>query len=362
MSVDKIVITGGPCAGKSTAMSKIQSELSQLGYKVFFIAESATELITSGLTPFEFEKFQEYLLKYQLDKEAIYEKAAKDINGKVLIVCDRGTLDGKAFMSQEQFDNIIKSLHTNEIELRDNYGAVFHLVTAAKGAEKYYTTENNSARTETPEQAAILDDKTIDAWTGHPHFRIIDNSTDFDTKIKRLIKEITSYLGEPEPFEIERKFLIEYPDINWLESQSNVQKVDIIQTYLKSTNSDEIRIRQRGLNGNYVYTKTIKRPISNIKRMEIEKRLSKDEYLTLLMDADTNKKQIRKTRYCMTYQNSYLEIDIYPFWNNKAILEIELSDENDDICIPDQIKIIKEVTNDVSYKNSNLANLSLFRV
>lgn len=265
-------------------------------------------------------------------------------------------------MSQEQFDNIIKSLHTNEIELRDNYGAVFHLVTAAKGAEKYYTTENNSARTETPEQAAILDDKTIDAWTGHPHFRIIDNSTDFDTKIKRLIKEITSYLGEPEPFEIERKFLIEYPDINWLESQSNVQKVDIIQTYLKSTNSDEIRIRQRGLNGNYVYTKTIKRPISNIKRMEIEKRLSKDEYLTLLMDADTNKKQIRKTRYCMTYQNSYLEIDIYPFWNNKAILEIELSDENDDICIPDQIKIIKEVTNDVSYKNSNLANLSLFRV
>ena len=45
MSVTKIVITGGPCAGKSTAMSTIQSELTKLGYKVYFIAESATEVI-----------------------------------------------------------------------------------------------------------------------------------------------------------------------------------------------------------------------------------------------------------------------------------------------------------------------------
>ena len=34
-------------------------------------------------------------------------------------------------------------------------------------------------------------------------------------------------------------------------------------------------------------------------------------------------KQIRKTRYCLTYKNQYFEIDIYPFWNDKAILEIE---------------------------------------
>lgn len=357
MSVEKIVITGGPCAGKSTAMSKIQTELSQLGYKVLFIAESATELITSGLNPITTDNFQKYLTKYQLDKEKIYEDVASQTNEKVLIVCDRGVLDNKAYMTEAEWESILKYLNTSEVELRDNYGAVFHLVTAAKGAEEFYTTANNTARRETVEEAAMMDDKTIDAWTGHPHFRIIDNSTDFDTKIKRLIKEITSYLGEPEPYEIERKFLIEYPNMDWLTSLPNCQKVDIIQTYLNSGPDEEIRVRQRGLKGNYIYTKTIKRKISDLKRLEIEKRLTKDEYLNLLMDADTSKHQIRKTRYCLTYKNSYLEIDIYPFWNNKAILEIELSSEDAEISIPEEIKVIKEVTDDESYKNVNLAKL-----
>ena len=113
----------------------------------------------------------------------------------------------------EQFDvlfgQLLKELNTDEIELRDGYDAVFHLVTAAKGAKECYTLENNSARSETVEQAAIADDKIIAAYTGHPHFRIIDNSTEFKTKMVRLVSEISAFLGEPEPFEIERKYLID---------------------------------------------------------------------------------------------------------------------------------------------------------
>ncbi len=354
--IEKIVITGGPCAGKSTAMSRIQSELGYLGWKVLFVAETATELISrGGITPVNDKNFQRHLMSMQLEKESTYIDAAKYMEDeKVLIVCDRGAIDNKAYMSQEEFNSIIKP-HT-EIDLRDSYGAVFHLVTAAKGAVEFYTLANNAARTETPDVACMLDDKIINAWTGHPHFRVIDNSTDFENKIRRLIVEIASYLGEPEPYEIERKFLIDYPNIKWLESLPNCQRTEIIQTYLISNNeNEEVRIRQRGLNGSYIYVKTSKRKISDIKRVEVEKRLSKDEYLRLLMDADTSKHQIRKTRYCLTYNNSYLEIDVFPFWSDKAILEIELSDENGDISIPDEIKIIKEVTNDENYKNYNLA-------
>lgn len=161
--VEKIVITGGPCAGKSTAMSRLQEELGQLGWKVLVISESATELITGGLTPFEYPEFQTFLTKYQLEKERIYEKAAESLDQKTLIVCDRGVIDNKAYMTQEHFNRVLKDLGTNEVELRDNYGAVFHLVTAAKGAEKYYTTANNQARYETVEEARIADDKIIDA-------------------------------------------------------------------------------------------------------------------------------------------------------------------------------------------------------
>ncbi len=358
--ITKIVITGGPCAGKTTGMSRIQNYFTKKGYRVLFVPETATELITGGVSPWTcstVKEFQKILLSLQLKKEKLFLEAARSMDGdKILIVCDRGAIDGKAFVSNLEFQNIISSINTNEIELRDNYDAIFHLVTAAKGAEQFYTKENNSARYETLEEARISDDKIINAWTGHPHLRIIDNSTDFDQKMHKLIKEISLFLGEPEPLEIERKFLIEYPDIKWLEKQMNCQKVEIIQTYLKSPNNEEIRIRQRGSNGNFVYFKTTKKVVNNIKRIEIEKRLMKDEYLDLLLEADPNKKPIRKTRYCFINKNKYFELDVYPFWDDKAILEIELNDENDTFEIPKKIKIIKEVTNDPQYKNYSIAN------
>ena len=43
MDVTKIVITGGPCAGKSTALSRIQEEFTTLGYTVLFVPETTTQ-------------------------------------------------------------------------------------------------------------------------------------------------------------------------------------------------------------------------------------------------------------------------------------------------------------------------------
>ena len=361
MEITKIVITGGPCAGKSTAMSWLQNAFTQKGYSVLFVPETATELITGGVAPWTCgtnDEYQKCQLRLQLDKERIFEQAAETMNTeKALIVCDRGALDNKAYMNAEEFDRILEYLGTNEIELRDSYDAVFHLITAAKGAEEFYTTANNSARRETVEEAAALDDKLLSAWTGHPHLRVIDNASDFEDKMKRLIAEISSFLGEPEPFQIERKFLIEYPDIRWLESIPNCQRIEIIQTYLKSDENEEVRIRQRGSDGHYIYYQTTKRNISGIKRVEIERRLSEKEYLRLLMNADTTRRPIRKDRYCLTYENQYFKIDVYPFWNDKAIAEIELNDENAEISFPEQISVIRDVTGDDSFKNAALAKI-----
>lgn len=361
--IKNIVITGGPCAGKTTAMSWIQNAFTQRGYVVLFVPETATELITGGVAPWtcgtncDYQKCQ---MKLQIEKEKVFCEAAKTMaQDKVLIVCDRGALDNKAYMDELEFSSVLKSIDVNEVELRDNYDAVFHLVTAAKGAEEFYTTANNAARKETVGEAAQLDDKLISAWTGHPHFRVIDNTTDFENKMRRLISEIASFLGEPEPYEIERKYLIEYPDIQWLENEPKCQRIEIIQTYLKAASGEEVRVRQRGINGNFVYYKTDKRTVSDIKRVEIEKRLSQEEYLSLLMEADTTRRQIRKTRYCLTYCGQYFEIDIYPFWKDKAIAEIELSDENVQVIFPKQIKVIREVTGDEMYKNASLAKIGV---
>ena len=362
VEITKIVITGGPCAGKTTAMSWIQSNFTKLGYTVLFVPETATELITGGVAPWTCgtnADYQKCQMKLQLEKERIFEQGASAMPvEKVLIVCDRGTLDNKAYMTSLDFATVVSSLGCNEVELRDSYDAVFHLVTAAKGAEQFYTTANNAARTETVEQAAELDDKLIAAWTGHPHLRIIDNAAGFEDKLKKLIAEIAAFLGEPEPFEIERKFLIEYPDIEKLEKLPNCQRVEIIQTYLTAPEGEESRVRQRGADGNYIYVQTTKKKVTDVKRVEVERRLTKDEYLRLLMDADPDCRPIRKTRYCLTYDNQYFEIDVYPFWDSQAIVEIELNDENDEIRFPAELKVVKEVTEDDSFKNASLARYS----
>jgi CYTH domain-containing protein len=57
------------------------------------------------------------------------------------------------------------------------------------------------------------------------------------------------------------------------------------------------------------------------------------------------------------HENQYFEIDVYPFWNDRAIMEIELSNADDNIVFPEYIDIIKEVTSDPSYKNAALASL-----
>ena len=142
--ITKIVITGGPCAGKTTGMSWIQNAFTEMGYVVLFVPETATELISGGVAPWTLNSNLDYQLcqmKLQLHKEKIFEEAAEKIynSDKILIVCDRGMVDNKAYMSDGEFKSALSKLKLNETELRDPNDAVFHLVTAAKGAENFYT-------------------------------------------------------------------------------------------------------------------------------------------------------------------------------------------------------------------------------
>ena len=200
MEITKIVLTGGPCAGKTTALDRIRDTLPGYGYKVLFVPETATELIGGGVTPWGCgtnKDYQRCQMELQLKKEELFERAGKTMDAeRLLIVCDRGMMDNKAYMSEEDFQALCKEFGTTEEEFRSGYDAVFHLVTAANGAVEAYTNANNAARYETVEEAVALDERIIAAWTGHPHMSIIDNSTGFEDKLKRLLTEILSFLGE----------------------------------------------------------------------------------------------------------------------------------------------------------------------
>lgn len=188
--VYEFVITGGPSAGKTTGLSKLDRVFTDRGYKVIIVAETATEVILSGINPNELPlvEFQRVIIERGINKEKTVRRVAKFFDKDVIIFYDRGLLDSKAYMEHKDFVTILKKHHLTEVEARDRYDAVFHMVTAAIGAQEYYTNQNNKARSETLEQAIETDKKTRNVWLGHPHLRIIDNSTGFGEKINRLIE------------------------------------------------------------------------------------------------------------------------------------------------------------------------------
>jgi len=172
-----------------------------------------------------------------------------------------------------------------------------------------------------------------------------------------MINSKNKTANNPPHYEIERKFLIEYPDIEWLEGLSSCQHAKIVQTYLVSPPKEERRVREWISETEHLYFQTVKRKISDIKRIETESAISHKDYQRLLKDADPTKRQICKTRYRLTFEDQCFEIDVYPFWQDKAIAEIELCDENTPIVFPKEIKVIREVTSDENYKNEALATI-----
>ncbi len=157
-------------------------------------------------------------------------------------------------------------------------------------------------------------------------------------------------------YEIERKWLIAYPDLKKLESMKGATVSAIDQTYLKSNGEFETRrVRRRKTGPGEKFYQTTKRRVSGVRAEEDEQEISKEEYDQLMKEKDPSLQLIRKTRIAFPYDGNTVEIDLYPFWKKQAVMEIELPDEDAPARYPDFIHVIREVSDDFSYKNVSLA-------
>ena len=155
-------------------------------------------------------------------------------------------------------------------------------------------------------------------------------------------------------FEIERKYLISMPDPDFL--RENASPTEIVQTYLLPPAPHiNARVRKRGRDGDWTYTHTEKTRLSDLRRIENERRISREEYETLLQSADPDRNVIQKTRWVLPWKGQNFEIDIFPFWTDRALMELELEDEAQTIELPPRIRVLREVTADYRYLNSSLS-------
>lgn len=158
------------------------------------------------------------------------------------------------------------------------------------------------------------------------------------------------------PLEIEKKFLIKMPDLRWIEKNTNCKTAQITQTYLGfKKNGFGDRVRRMTIDGKTKFFHTSKKSLSDMTRIEIEKEISKKQYYDLLKTTD-KERNLRKKRYIIYLNNLKYEIDVYPFWKETAILEIELENEKQQYEIPDFIEVIGDVTGNRDYSNSSLVS------
>lgn len=55
--------------------------------------------------------------------------------------------------------------------------------------------QEHACRSECLEIARELDNKSAEAWVGHPYFDVIDNSTNFESKMNRMIEAVCQKLA-----------------------------------------------------------------------------------------------------------------------------------------------------------------------
>ena len=361
-SITRIVLTGGPAAGKTTLISRILKEFKQEdGWRVITIPETATDLISGfGIKPFgncvSMLDFQYFVIEDQLHKEKLALKAARMVpEEKVLVIYDRALLDDKAYITDDEFTDILTSFGKTEEQVLSGYDAVLHLVTCAKGAEFAYN-YGNAARYESVEVAREKDDKTLRAWSRHPALHVIDNSVNFEDKINRGIAAIFSIIGQPAPAQSKRKYLIAMPDTAELVRHYNAASVEMMQTYLADTNPQaERRVRQQRNGSEYLYFYTEKRVNADGTRWVTERPISEKDYVAYLMEGHSSLHAVRKTKYRFALGSRRFEIDVYPFSADRAIMFAYGDDKDGEL--PEGIEVIREVTGDVDYKNRALAKL-----
>ncbi|MBQ9280360.1 MAG: hypothetical protein IJ215_04900 [Clostridia bacterium] len=158
------------------------------------------------------------------------------------------------------------------------------------------------------------------------------------------------------PLEIEKKFLIRMPDLEWIKENTDCKIAEISQTYLGfKKNGYGDRVRKMTIDGETKYYYTSKKSLSDMTRIELEREIPEKEYLDNL-NANKWGKTLFKTRYIVYCNHLKYEIDVYPFWSETAILEIELKSEDEAYTIPDFVDVIGDVTGNRDYSNSSLVN------
>ena len=199
--IAKIALTGGPCAGKTTTISRIEEHLTNLGYHVLTLNECATETIKNGIRPFGNNavgvyEFENEILNLKLFKEKRYKDFIKYYpdDTKIILLCDRGSVDVCAYLGNDEYNRMLKENNLKHEDLLNDYDLVIHMITVAADMENRYSNANNKTRFEDPQGAIDVDNGISEAWKGHKNLKVVPVCEYLDDKIQMVINYVDELL------------------------------------------------------------------------------------------------------------------------------------------------------------------------
>ncbi len=349
--VPMIVLTGGPCGGKTTSIEYLKEMLKNEGYTVITLSETATDVMNSGIKvqgepdeTVEPEVMQETILDLQVVKEDSFQRAAQKIkNNKVVILLDRGILDNRAYISYEKFDKMCVPRCLEISEIMEKYEAVIHLRSVAVDKPRAYTKATNAVRMENIKDARDRDRRTMESWKAHKHFVEIGNDCEFDEKMDRVKDEVRKVLGLP-IIKARRKFLVSELDFDEILEKGYELSSMLIEYFVGYEDEEKIDIytKVESIDNDITYSHTRITPAETTKRP-----ISKEEY-------SINKERIDKDpilihRYLVKEAKKTHRLDLYH--NGLEMVTIEVANQVDP---PSFVKGCQDITEDERFKMENL--------
>ncbi|MEY4543976.1 MAG: hypothetical protein RL685_171 [Pseudomonadota bacterium] len=186
----RIVLTGGPGGGKTTAADLFRREI---GEQVVVVPEAATLLFSGGFPRSSAELARKSAQCAIYHVQTHLEDAQSSLYADRILLCDRGTVDGAAYWPGGP-SGFFSAVGTSFAQELGRYDAVLFFETAAAGGSS--VEGGNPIRIESNAQALELDARLRDLWSQHPHFVLVPHSPSFVRKIMSGLAALESVIAQ----------------------------------------------------------------------------------------------------------------------------------------------------------------------
>jgi hypothetical protein len=278
-------------------------------------------------------------------------------------------MDGKAYMDDADWKRMLRENKWTVSALRDDrYDQVCHLVTAAIGAEEHYGLANNRMRSETPEQARVLDERLQQAWAGHPSVCIFENEKEFQEKLQHVADSICATIGLPVSGEKVLRFLLDEPvsTIPVPFHEFVLTKCYLVPDPKYPGSFRRIESRTGTAPGSrpvYRYKEVRNAYECDDQRFQHRildiRRISRAEYAALERQATPDHAVTTQRVRNFLHRNEYFSLvtTMEPADLKLDYLSVNTGRQSSRVQLPDWIRVSKEVTNDANYTSHMLSRI-----